>query len=59
MTEIPDDSLLEKFGKLILEIEKNKSAIYLENQQLSSLRDFLLPMLMNGQIKVGNPLVYN
>jgi len=24
-----------------------------ENQQLSSLRDFLLPMLMNGQVKVG------
>lgn len=24
-----------------------------ENQQLASLRDFLLPMLMNGQVKVG------
>lgn len=29
-------------------IEKN-----MENQQLASLRDFLLPMLMNGQVKVG------
>ena len=26
---------------------------YNENQQLASLRDFLLPMLMNGQVKVG------
>ena len=25
----------------------------IENQQLASLRDFLLPMLMNGQVKVG------
>ena len=25
---------------------------YHENQQLASLRDFLLPMLMNGQVKV-------
>jgi type I restriction enzyme S subunit len=24
----------------------------IENQQLTSLRDFLLPMLMNGQVKV-------
>ena len=24
-----------------------------ENQQLASLRDFLLPMLMNGQVKVN------
>ena len=23
-----------------------------ENEQLSSIRDFLLPMLMNGQVKV-------
>ena len=31
---------------------KKKADIYDENQQLSSLRDFLLPMLMNGQVKV-------
>ena len=29
--------------------KKNK----LENIQLSELRDYLLPMLMNGQVKVG------
>lgn len=25
-----------------------------ENQQLASLRDWLLPMLMNGQVTVGD-----
>lgn len=25
-----------------------------ENQELTSLRDWLLPMLMNGQVIVGN-----
>lgn len=25
-----------------------------ENQQLSELRDWLLPMLMNGQVRVGD-----
>ena len=25
-----------------------------ENHQLASLRDFLFPMLMNGQVKAGN-----
>lgn len=52
-TEIPSGDLLEAFGKRILEIEKKKSEIFLENEQLASLRDFLLPMLMNGQVKIN------
>ncbi|MGF1555037.1 MAG: restriction endonuclease subunit S, partial [Paucihalobacter sp.] len=27
-----------------------------QNQTLASLRDWLLPMLMNGQVRVGNSL---
>lgn len=27
--------------------------INMENAEFASLRDFLLPMLMNGQVKVG------
>ena len=27
-------------------------SLLIENQELASLRDFLLPMLMNGQIKI-------
>ncbi len=37
---------LDKIYSKIVECRK-------ENQQFASLRDFLLPMLMNGQVKVG------
>ena len=53
ITEIPASDILERFGKMILAVEKKKSDILLENEQLASLRDFLLPMLMNGQVKIG------
>lgn len=53
LTESPSADILKVFGERILEVEKKKSEIFLENQQLASLRDFLLPMLMNGQVKVG------
>lgn len=53
LTEIPPQDILAKFGKVVLECEKKKSEIIIENQQLASLRDFLLPMLMNGQVKIG------
>jgi type I restriction enzyme S subunit len=52
-TEITDDAILEKFAKIMDVIEKQKSVIIKENQQLVELRDWLLPMLMNGQVKVG------
>lgn len=48
--EIPDDAVLEKFADLMLDIEMKKSKIIKENQELISLRDFLLPLLMNGQV---------
>lgn len=38
-----------EFDKIFLKIVACKN----ENQQLASLRDFLLPMLMNGQVKVS------
>lgn len=52
LTEVPTPDLLKKFGEVVLDVEKKKSEILVENQQLASLRDFLLPMLMNGQVKV-------
>lgn len=52
LTEIPPQNLLEEFGRTVLGVEKKKSEIFKENEQLASLRDFLLPMLMNGQVKV-------
>ncbi|MFN8244716.1 MAG: restriction endonuclease subunit S [Ferruginibacter sp.] len=52
-TEIPHDNLLSRYKGLLLNIEKQKSGIIKQNQQLSQLRDWLLPMLMNGQVTVG------
>ena len=50
---IPPKNLIEKLDeKLDILIERiiiNKK----QNQELSALRDWLLPMLMNGQVKVG------
>ena len=49
-TIIPDENILEAFNSkvcpLYKEIQHNKK----ENQELTSLRDFLLPLLMNGQV---------
>ena len=52
-TVIPPKSILDSFGEQVEQIHKMKSNAVTENQQLASLRDFLLPMLMNGQVKVG------
>lgn len=41
-----------KFSKFQREVLKEIEQRYQENQQLTSLRDFLLPMLMNGQVKI-------
>ncbi|OOF38771.1 restriction endonuclease [Rodentibacter mrazii] len=48
----PADSILDKFQNIVEPIN-NKIAVYgQETQKLTQLRDFLLPMLMNGQIFV-------
>ena len=47
---IPNESVIKKYDKKVQGlfdiIQKNQ----LENQELASLRDFLLPLLMNGQV---------
>lgn len=48
--EIPDDFILNNFSELMANIEMKKSKIIKENQKLILLRDFLLPLLMNGQV---------
>lgn len=50
VTEIPAGDLLNVFARLMGSIEKQKSVVIQENQQLAQLRDWLLPMLMNGQV---------
>lgn len=52
-TVLPPKQILDQFDKHINDLFSMKCAATDENQQLASLRDFLLPMLMNGQVKVG------
>ena len=49
-SEIPDEKTLERYSIFCRDIEKRKSQIIKENHELTSLRDFLLPLLMNGQV---------
>ena len=49
---VPEENILEKFNTIV---KKNYETIKLnniQNQELTQLRDWLLPMLMNGQVKV-------
>ena len=47
------NSITTKFNELIQPIFSKINLIQLENQKLTELRDWLLPMLMNGQVKVN------
>ena len=46
----PSEDLIDKFSEVSRTIRKSLINITEQNQQLSSLRDWLLPMLMNGQV---------
>ncbi|MCW2121205.1 restriction endonuclease subunit S [Flavobacterium sp. 7A] len=50
---IPPIDLIKKLDSIIHPILEKKVKLEEENQQLASLRDWLLPMLMNGQVRVG------
>lgn len=50
---IPPISLQNKFEDIVNEIDEKITNNLKQNQELSALRDWLLPMLMNGQVKVG------
>ena len=47
---IPKEALQKKFNDRIGTIDKQIFLLSKENQELTSLRDFLLPLLMNGQV---------
>ena len=47
---IPHKELINYFTKMIRPILKKLDLLQKQNQQLSALRDWLLPMLMNGQV---------
>ncbi|MDR2180667.1 MAG: restriction endonuclease subunit S [Synergistaceae bacterium] len=50
---IPDDNVMERFSKRIRPIYEKRGLIEKENSELTCLRDFLLPLLMNGQVTVA------
>ena len=48
----PPNELLMKFDKSVNSFDREVKNRSRQNQELSQLRDWLLPMLMNGQVKV-------
>jgi type I restriction enzyme S subunit len=50
---IPDESTLEAYTTLAAPLFSQIKNHHQQNQELTQLRDWLLPMLMNGQVTVG------
>jgi len=50
---IPPIELVISLDKKLFPIQEKQILLQKEKQQLSELRDWLLPMLMNGQVRVG------
>ena len=48
----PSENVLNEYYQLVENLYAQQMNASKETQQLASLRDFLLPMLMNGQVKV-------
>ena len=49
---LPPQNLLLKFNSIIDNLFEQMKNVQRQNQELTQLRDWLLPMLMNGQVKV-------
>lgn len=47
---VPSIDVLKKFSAIVLPVLEKKFSIIRENHELISLRDFTLPLLMNGQV---------
>jgi len=53
LTVTPDKAIIEQFYSFMLPIQSKKQKVLKENQELIDLRDWLLPMLMNGQVTIA------
>ena len=49
---IPKMNIQRKFDKIIYPVYQQINNLTEESQKLAELHDWLLPMLMNGQVKV-------
>ena len=47
---LPEKGIAEKFAKALESNFEKRKSLAIENRELISLRDFLLPLLMNGQV---------
>ena len=50
---VPTDNVLEKYNEIASKYDEMIFIRSQQNHQLTQLRDFLLPMLMNGQVSVA------
>ena len=50
---LPTDKTIIAFSEKVFPIIEKVNVCLKENEELTSLRDFLLPLLMNGQVKIG------
>ncbi|NDC93518.1 MAG: restriction endonuclease subunit S, partial [Flavobacteriales bacterium] len=50
---IPPIEIINELDKIVKPILEKKVKLEIENQKLTELRDWLLPMLMNGQVRVN------
>lgn len=50
---IPKKEVVNEFSLIFQPVFEKQNIIALENEKLAGLRDWLLPMLMNGQVKVN------
>lgn len=49
----PDSNVVKEFSKLASDIFKKQHYLFEENKKLESLKQFLLPLLMNGQVTIN------
>lgn len=51
---IPTETEIKTFNKQVGPLLKKSSSLMIENRRLNKLRDFLLPLLMNGQATIAD-----
>ena len=52
-TPVPPKELSQRFQSISRSLEKRKQSGLWENQELTQLRDWLIPLLMNGQVRAA------
>lgn len=49
---LPKTEVVNKYIEIVSDVFEKQNMLELESKELSDLRDWLLPMLMNGQVKI-------